>query len=592
MRENLKFPLRFKMLVAQLLVVTVVLSLITFTMAKLFHADKTAYIHDLTSTMAVHISEEANALLVGYRERVRLFARVMAEEHGAERARVLAALFGEFPEFVMVTRSEGGKEETVSNTELLQSSGVSAEAVRHFRAAHPLPHLRVGEPYLENSTISPKLPTLTVTLREGEEAHPVTVSAVIRLAKLQRLAHRSRVFETFLLDSSGTLMAHSDPAKVAKHLTPLWRARLKKIHSAGMTLEYVDGEKGMVGGFAPVRGGGLTAVVQIPKTAAYLTSRQLLGDLLSLSLVLLAAAALLTMLWSRRVTRPIEELSEATRVVAQGNFEIQLVNQSGDEIGALASSFNTMAAELMSREKSLKELYGQLIQSEKMAAFGALGAGIAHEVKNPLAGILGSTQLSLRGVDEAHPLKKNLLIIEKETKRCKTIIENLLRFARQEQVEFSDVDLGQVVGDAVAIVDHQMGINNVRVEKELEDGLPHCRGNSNQLQQVLMNLMINAQQAMEGAAGTVRVCARRNEDGQVELRVIDDGPGIPDEVKARVFEPFFTTKPAGKGTGLGLSVSYGIVKDHGGEIRIETGAEGGTTFIITLPAGEEAAAVA
>ena len=356
------------------------------------------------------------------------------------------------------------------------------------------------------------------------------------------------------------------------------------MRSPGMTMEYQEKGVGMVGGFSRVPCGGLTAGVQIRKSSAYLTSRELLGDLLALSLTLLGGAALLSIYCSHRLTRPIEELSRATRMVAQGRFDIEVKADSGDEIGALAASFNRMATELHQREQALKDLYGQLVQSEKMAAFGALGAGIAHEVKNPLAGILGITQLSLRGVEAGHPLQKNLLIIEKETKRCKTIIENLLKFARQEQVAFEAVDLPQVVADAVAIVDHQLGINSIRVEQDLEPGLPSCLGNANQLQQVLMNLMINAQQAMAGASGVLKLSARAGEGGTVELRVSDNGPGIPKEIQGKIFDPFFTTKPAGQGTGLGLSVTYGIVKEHGGEIRLESGEGVGTTFIITLPA--------
>ena len=358
---------------------------------------------------------------------------------------------------------------------------------------------------------------------------------------------------------------------------------------SGLTLEYHNRDKAMVGGFSRTELGGLTVGVQIPRSAAFLTSRALLVDLLLLSLVLLGGAALLSQFWSHRLTRPIERLSEATRMVGQGCYEIEVPAVSGDEIGALAGSFNRMAGELKQREQALKDLYGQLVQSEKMAAFGALGAGIAHEVKNPLAGILGITQLSLRGVEGGHPLEKNLHIIEKETRRCKTIIENLLKFARQEQVEFGEVDVSQVVADALAIVDHQLGINSVKVEMDVEPGLPGCRGNANQLQQVLMNLMINAQQAMGGRGGTVRLSARRLEEGALELRVSDNGPGIPKEIRAKIFDPFFTTKPAGLGTGLGLSVSYGIVKDHGGEIRLESEQGVGTTFIITLPSPAGAA---
>ena len=592
MQKKLKFPLRFKILLAQLLGVTVVLSLITFTMANLFHVDKTAYIHDLTSTVVLHTAEEANELLVGYRERLRLFSRIMAQNELDARQQALNGLFEEFGEFLMVTRGDAGGEETVYDAAALAAGGLTKDDLLGFRAAHPLPAtLAGGEPFLENSTVSAKLPTLTLTISEAPPGggEPVTTSGVIRLDKLLRLARRSRVFETFLLDAEGRYLAHSDHSRIASAAQREWWGKVRRMRSPGMTMEYQEGGRAMVGGFSRVACGGLTAGVQIPKSAAFLTSRELLGDLLALSLTLLGGAALLSIFLSRRLTRPIEELSEATRMVGQGRFEIEVKADSGDEIGALAGSFNRMACELNNRERALKDLYGQLVQSEKMAAFGSLGAGIAHEVKNPLAGILGITQLSLRGVEGGHPLQKNLLIIEKETKRCKNIIENLLKFARQEQVAFDAVDIPQVVADAVAIVDHQLGINSIRVEQEIEPGLPNCQGNANQLQQVLMNLMINAQQAMAGSPGTLRLSARKLEPGAVELRVSDTGPGIAEEIQGKIFDPFFTTKPAGQGTGLGLSVTYGIVKEHGGEIRLESGLGEGTTFIITLPAVNGAA---
>ncbi|GFO67028.1 hypothetical protein GMLC_06070 [Geomonas limicola] len=586
MHGKLKFPLRFKVLLAQLLGVTVVLSLITFTMARLFHVDKTAYIHDLTSTVVLHTAQEANALMVGYLERLRLFSRIMGREDLQGRQEVLNGLFQEFGEFLMVTRSDVNGEETVFDQAALTAAGLSKDMLLGYHAAHPLPPgLKMGEPYLENSTVSAKLPTLTLTVTEPtpDGALNVTTQAVIRFDKLQGLARRSRVFETFLLDGQGRFLAHSERSRIGTPAPGAWWGRVRGLRTPGMTMEYQEHGNGMVGGFSPVRCGGLTAGVQIRKSAAYLTSRELLGDLLLLSLSLLGAAALLSLYWSRRLTRPIEELSKATRMVGQGRFDIEVKADTGDEIGALAASFTRMASELHTREKALKDIYGQLVQSEKMAAFGSLGAGIAHEVKNPLAGILGITQLSLRGVEKGHLLEKNLLIIEKETKRCKTIIENLLKFARQEQVAFDEVDIPQVVADAVAIVDHQLGIHSIKVEQELDCDLPACRGNANQLQQVLMNLMINAQQAMSGNSGTVRLAARKTDQG-VELRVSDTGPGIPEEIQAKIFEPFFTTKPVGQGTGLGLSVSYGIVKDHGGEIRLESAIGTGTTFIITLPA--------
>jgi len=378
MQKKLKFPLRFKILLAQLLGVTVVLSMITFTMARLFRVDKTAYIHDLTSTVVLHTAEEANALLVGYRERLRLFSRIMGSNDLAGRQQILNGLFEEFGEFLMVTRSGPGGGETVYDQAALAAGGLTKGDLLGFRASHPLPSsLAGGEPYLENSTVSAKLPTLTLTIQEPspDGGETVTTSGVIRLDKLLRLAHRSRVFETFLIDAGGRFLAHSDRSRIATAAKgELW-SRVARLRSAGMTMEYQDGGRGMVGGFSRVACGGLTVGVQIPKSAAYLTSRELLGDLLALSLALLGGAALLSIYWSRRLTRPIEELSEATRMVGQGRFEIEVKLDSGDEIGALAGSFNRMAAELKNRETALKDLYGQLVQSEKMAAFGSLGAG-------------------------------------------------------------------------------------------------------------------------------------------------------------------------------------------------------------------------
>jgi predicted Zn finger-like uncharacterized protein len=270
--------------------------------------------------------------------------------------------------------------------------------------------------------------------------------------------------------------------------------------------------------------------------------------------------------------------------VARGQFDIQVALAGRDEIGNLAQSFNKMTSELDSREKALKDAQAALIQSEKLAAFGQLGAGIAHEVKNPLAGILGLTQLSLRKAEKDTPVHENLTIIEKEANRCATIIQNLLKFARQEKMAFESVDLNQVAKDAMAIVEHQLEMNRVKLRKEFDQELPAIPGNANQIQQVLINLMINAQQAMEGNPGEVTVTTASSNASHVQVQVRDDGPGIPEDLQAKIFEPFFTTKEVGKGTGLGLSVSYGIIKEHHGDIQVESSPETGTIFKIIFPA--------
>ncbi len=158
-----------------------------------------------------------------------------------------------------------------------------------------------------------------------------------------------------------------------------------------------------------------------------------------------------------------------------------------------------------------------------------------------------------------------------------------MKFARQEKKEYEPIDLNEVVKHAMAIVDHQLSINQVKIQLHLADNLPQIHGNANQLQQVIMNFAINAQQAMEGTPGKVRVTTSKKDDGNVLLVFADNGPGIPENIRDKILVPFFMTKPAGKGTGLGLSVTYGIIKDHKGEITIESEVGKGTAFVMTFP---------
>jgi two-component system NtrC family sensor kinase len=416
------------------------------------------------------------------------------------------------------------------------------------------------------------------------------VAAVLRLDSLIRLTSGESVFERFLVDDQGILLAHPERQRVSRRLKAEWvppQSGLSVGRSAGGAVEYDRGGVAMIGGFARVERAGLLAGAQVPKSVAYLASRSLLRNLVIVSLALLLLSAVLGVFTSRQVTRHLEGMSRSAREVGQGRFDVKVEVDTRDEIGDLAATFNDMACGLNSREKARKEAQAQLIQSEKLAAFGQLGAGIAHEVKNPLAGILGYVQLSLRKTEPDTVLHNNLKIIEKETKRCRTIIDNLLKFARQEKVEVKPLGLNGVVEETAALIDHQLGMHGIRLEKELAQSLPAILGNANQLQQILLNLFLNAQQAMEGTQGKIRITTGVAADGRAEVRISDTGPGIPKEIQARLFEPFFTTKPAGKGTGLGLSVTYGIVKDHNGEILVESEPGHGATFVIRFPAARE-----
>lgn len=562
-------------------------------MANLFHTDKKAYIHDLTSTIAENAAGDTKKLLESYQERLRLFALFILERNITQKSKteLIENMFVDFPDIIAVSViHQNGKDVILYDSNALAAAGMSKEDMKLYRDTHPLPANAIfgGSVYVENSTVSATQPMMTITLSYKQADNPpVLISGVINMDRLVGIVNRSKVFESLVLDRDGNIFATAQGGAGVEMQKADWLpADVMEItvdRNMSITNEYVKEGVEYIGGMAPIGIGGLLVVSQIRKSVAYLTARQLFGDLTGISLILLLASALLSLFLAHRITKPLERLAKATRSVGKGDFKIQVESKSNDEIGNLAWSFNRMADGLLERDEKLQKANMALVQSEKMSAFGQLSAGIAHEVKNPLTGILGYAQLCKRKLDKDDPLFQNMEIIEKETKRCRTIIDNLMRFARYEKSEHCEVNINEVINDASKIVNHQLSLNGVAVELDLHENLPLIMGNPNQLQQVFMNFLINAQQAMQNNGGKIRIQSKLLTDGQIEIQVVDNGPGIPDDIKNNIFEPFFTTKAAGEGTGLGLSVSYGIIRDHQGSISVNDGDAGGTVFRITLP---------
>ena len=593
MNRSVKFPIRLKVMISLLFGITVVVSVITFTMAHFFHEDKRSYINDWISVATRSTAAECRSLMMSYAGQLELASLIMLDEQLDDDSRneLVQNVFNNLPELVeIVVHLDGEQIEIASDATDLQEAGLTNADLVAYREANPLPfdQLHDDQTYLRNSSISPDMPAFTLAFRLPCEADEglVTVAAQLRLDNVLKLGSKFKVFEVVLVDSGGALLAHPDVRRVAArykaNLRPEARSGRDALQ-AGMALEFSDQGTPMIGAFAPVNFGGITAAAQVPLAAAHLASRELLGRMLGIGLALLVLMALVGRFWARRIVRPVERLADASRSIGKGRFDIQVSVESRDEIGALADSFNEMATELRTREEKLQQAQAQLIQSEKLAAFGQLGAGIAHEVKNPLAGILGCAQLSLMSKQEGETDYENLRIIEREATRCGEIIGNLMKFARQEKTAVEPVAINDVVTDACSIVNHQLALKEVKILKELDEHLPRIRGSANQLEQVLINLFVNAQQAMKGEPGSVAVKTRLADPEHVEIVVSDTGPGIPEEIQNKLFDPFFTTKPTGEGTGLGLSVSYGIIKEHGGEITIDSELGNGATFVLTLP---------
>ena len=237
-------------------------------------------------------------------------------------------------------------------------------------------------------------------------------------------------------------------------------------------------------------------------------------------------------------------------------------------------------------EDQSRDLYYQLLQTEKMAALGQTISGVAHELNNPLATILSWAERLSQRVPGDDPMKRGLEVILSESERAARIVRNLLTFARKRQSTRALVDLNEIVRETLGLRAYEQRITNITVLPALASGLPQVFADGHQVKQVLLNLLMNAEQAMLAAHGRGTIVIRTWHDSArsvVVLEVNDDGPGVAEDVQGKIFDPFFTTKEVGKGTGLGLTVAYAIVQEHGGRITLKSTRGAGASFFVELP---------
>lgn len=234
-----------------------------------------------------------------------------------------------------------------------------------------------------------------------------------------------------------------------------------------------------------------------------------------------------------------------------------------------------------------RRLQQQLAQADKMSSLGQMISGVAHELNNPLASILGYAQLLRVNAKDERESERLALLFE-EAQRCQRIVGNLLSFARSRAPERKTLSLNEVIQSVLSLMGHQLRVDGIELRTELSAELPALYGDGHELQQVLVNLLTNAQHAVRQTDGARVVSLRTGvaDDGSIVLEVHDSGPGVPESIRGRIFDPFFTTKPEGKGTGLGLSLVYRIVEAHGGRIEVRSPADGGATFLVTFPEGQ------
>ncbi len=317
----------------------------------------------------------------------------------------------------------------------------------------------------------------------------------------------------------------------------------------------------------------------------------------------------------RFLGRPIDKLIEGTKAISQMELDKPLdIIGSSEELDELARSFDVMRDRLRSalaeinqftqnletkveeRTQQLKAAQKKLLQSDRLASLGQLSASVAHEINNPVSGVLNLSMLMQRilkedGIPPGRILefRKYLGQVTNETARVGRIVSDLLAFSRRGKPQQAPADVNRIVSMTLSLVEHKMKLSNVAVQANLCESLPPAHCDPSQIQQVVLNLVLNAAEATQSRAERRVAVGTSFGGGMALITVSDNGEGIPPENLSKIFDPFFTTKPEGKGVGLGLAVSYGIIESHGGDIEVKSTVGEGTTFIVSLPLEPRAA---
>jgi two-component system NtrC family sensor kinase len=317
----------------------------------------------------------------------------------------------------------------------------------------------------------------------------------------------------------------------------------------------------------------------------YLDIRQ--GAVLTFLGITIAAALvalIVSYFMAQRILIPIFKLVNASKAVASGDLDATVEVNTNDELEYLADSFNAMALALKKRDTQLKEFATQkIMESEKLALIGQLAANVAHELNNPLQGIVTYSHLILENTDNDDPAKTSVEKIVGQAIRCRDIIRGLLDFSRQRKPDKILSNLNSVMDQCLSFVEDQALFHNIKITKSFQEDLPMIVIDPSQIERVIMNMIINAAEAMDKGGELILSTRLDLNSDFIELEFKDTGQGISEKDLEKIFDPFFTTKDVGHGTGLGLAISYGIVKSHFGTITVESKVGEGTTFLVRLP---------
>ncbi len=507
---------------------------------------------------------------------------------------------------------------------LKNHESVTAEELGEFGRHIPLKTalssgVAFGPVYFCRRTQTPRVAmAIAFPVKEGKSRWVMAVEISLRSIHDKIVAAAPAEGQAFIVDGEGRVVCHTIKALMKKRVSlagiSIVSAGLKDKSTFSRRYLAADGREN-AGAFASIASLGWGLVIAQPVEVAFLAVHRIRNYAIFWACLSLLVAVLGGIVFARGVSRPVRELAEGSMEIAKGDFDKKIPVRSKDEIGRLAETFNHMAHELQQsfstiseqlveireknreiqtwneelnervkkRTRELREAQDQINRSQKMAAIGELGAGVAHEVNNPLTGIQGFAQMMLAKHKPDDPSYERLSAIIKEAGRIRSIVADLLQFSQGSGAHGrGKIDLNNTIEKALRMVEGQMKDQGIAIEKSLRSDLPQVYGNASALQQVFVHLITNAKNAMP-TGGTLSLETEELEGGAVKLAVGDTGRGIPEANLPRIFDPFFTTKDEATGKGLGLSVAYRIVEEHEGVVRVDSEEGKGTTFTVVLP---------
>jgi len=510
------------------------------------------------------------------------------------------------PIFVPVPRTSPDRERT-EDAHLAGRVEVSEEALDAFvRRLPPLPaengRLELSVPYRGADGI----PRLAVALRLEPNR---TLAAEILLADVaSRVAELSRESAgvAYLVDGGGEILAHGEPdGRIAHEERRLPQAGFAANAASSQLVHRADGQRWLAA-FAPVGTYRWGAVVAQPMHVAFAAAENLASYTVTFAGVAILLALGVGWLLARRVTRPVQRLSRAAAAIAAGDYGTPVEARGRDEIADLGRAFGRMTAEIRRRDEEirgwnrelqarveertaeLKTAQDQILRTRRLAALGSLGAGIAHELNNPMTAITGYLAILKKQLGPASPQGELIAHAQEQATRVARVIEDLRSFADQERAaQGQRFSLVRPVRAALDLYEDRLRAAGIDVQARFEEPLPDTQGNPVQLQQVVAHLVENAMNAMPGG-GRLEVSVGSIDGDALRLRIADTGKGIPSQLRERIFDPFFTTKDQAGRVGLGLSVSHSIVEAHRGKILVESEEGIGAAITVLLPAAAAA----